>query len=129
MLPSVVLEGRLVADVELRFTAGGKAVAKLRVACNQRVKRGDTYEDGETTFLDVVVWEGKAENAAETLNKGDLVMVSGRLSQRSWETTAGEKRVTYEVTADVIGPALSGKSMGAKAAADAWGAQSQQPPF
>jgi single-stranded DNA-binding protein len=34
----------------------------------------------------VNVWRGQAEHLAESLGKGDRLMVSGRLRQRSWET-------------------------------------------
>lgn len=130
MLPSVTLEGRLVADPELRFTAAGKAVGKMRVACNSRVKQADgSFADGETCFLDVIVWEGKAENAAETLSKGALVLVAGRLSQRTYEASDGAKRTVYEVTADAIGPALASKAGVAKPADDPWANQPENPPF
>lgn len=131
MLPTITMEGRVVADPELRFTPAGKAVCKLRVASNSRVKdaAGD-WKDGDSCFLDVQVWEGKAENAAETLSKGSLVHVSGRLSQRSYEASDGSKRTVYEVTADVIGLALSNKAEKARPAAeDPWANQSQDVPF
>jgi single-strand DNA-binding protein len=81
--------GNLVDDPELRFTNNGTAVANLRVAVTQRIQQDGTWRDGETSFFKVNVWRGQAENLADSLAKGDRVMVSGRLRQRSWETPEG----------------------------------------
>ncbi|MGD2052276.1 MAG: single-stranded DNA-binding protein, partial [Acidimicrobiia bacterium] len=43
---------------------------------------------------------------AESLQKGTRVIVTGRLEQRSWETSEGEKRSTIEVRIDDIGPSV-----------------------
>jgi single-strand DNA-binding protein len=52
------------------------------------------------------VWRGQAEHLADSLAKGDRVMVTGRLRQRSWETPEGEKRSVTEVEADEVGASL-----------------------
>jgi single-strand DNA-binding protein len=98
--------GNLVDDPELRFTGNGTAVANLRVAVTQRIQQDGTWRDGETSFFKVNVWRGQAENLADSLSKGDRVMVSGRLRQRSWETPAGEKRSVTELEADEVGASL-----------------------
>jgi single-stranded DNA-binding protein len=78
--------GNLVEDPEVRFTNTGIAVTNLRVAVTQRVQQDGQWRDGDTSFFKVNVWRGQAENLAESLGKGDRVMVTGRLRQRSWET-------------------------------------------
>jgi single-strand DNA-binding protein len=98
--------GNLVDDPELRFTGNGSAVANLRVAVTQRIQQDGTWRDGETSFFKVNVWRGQAENLADSLAKGDRVMVSGRLRQRSWETPQGEKRSVTELEADEVGASL-----------------------
>jgi single-strand DNA-binding protein len=52
------------------------------------------------------VWRGQAENLAESLGKGDRVMVIGRLRQRSWESPEGDKRSVTELEADEVGASL-----------------------
>jgi single-strand DNA-binding protein len=52
------------------------------------------------------VWRSQAENLAESLGKGDRVMVTGRLRQRSWETPDGDKRSVTELEADEVGASL-----------------------
>ena len=49
---------------------------------------------------------GQAEHLADSLTKGDRVMVTGRLRQRSWETPEGEKRSVTELEADEVGASL-----------------------
>jgi single-strand DNA-binding protein len=98
--------GNLVDDPELRFTNNGIAVANLRVAVTQRIQQDGEWRDGDTSFLKVNVWRGQAEHLADSLAKGDRVMVTGRLRQRSWETPEGEKRSVAEIEADEVGASL-----------------------
>jgi single-strand DNA-binding protein len=98
--------GNLVEDPEVRFTNTGIAVTNLRVAVTQRVQQDGTWRDGDTSFLKVNVWRGQAEHLAESLGKGDRVMVTGRLRQRSWETPDGDKRSVTEIEADEVGASL-----------------------
>jgi single-strand DNA-binding protein len=98
--------GNLVEDPELRFTNTGIAVANLRVAVTQRTQHNGEWRDGDTSFFKVNVWRGQAENLADSLSKGDRVMVTGRLRQRSWETPEGDKRSVTELEADEVGASL-----------------------
>jgi single-strand DNA-binding protein len=98
--------GNLVEDPELRFTNNGIAVANMRVAVTQRIQQDGEWRDGDTSFLRVNVWRGQAEHLADSLGKGDRVMVTGRLRQRSWETPEGDKRSVTEIEADEVGASL-----------------------
>src|SRR6266540_3083144 len=99
--------GNLAADPELRFTNNGTPVANLRVAVTSRIQEKDgTWRDGETSFHKVNVWRDQAQNLTDSLGKGDRVMVTGRLRQRSWETPEGEKRSVAEIDADEVGASL-----------------------
>lgn len=105
---SVTLVGNLTDDPELRFTAQGAAVANFRIAVSKRVRDAQTNEwkDGETSYFRVNVWRQLAENVAETLQKGNRVIVTGTLKMRSWETQEGEKRSVVEIEATEVGPSL-----------------------
>jgi single-strand DNA-binding protein len=98
--------GNLVDDPEVRFTNTGIAVANLRVAVTQRIQQDGEWRDGDTSFLKVNVWRAQAEHLADSLSKGDRVMVTGRLRQRSWETPEGDKRSVAEIEADEVGASL-----------------------
>ena len=102
---SVTLIGNLVEDPELRFTASGVAMAKVRFAVNRRYQRNGEWQE-DTSFFGGTLWRDAAENAAESLQKGMRVIVNGRLEQQQWETKEGEKRSTVEVAIDEIGPSL-----------------------
>jgi single-strand DNA-binding protein len=105
---SVTLVGNLTDDPELRFTAQGAAVANFRIAVSKRVRDPQTNEwkDGDTSYFRVNVWRQLAENVAETLQKGNRVIVTGTLKMRSWETQEGEKRTVVEIEATEVGPSL-----------------------
>jgi len=102
----VMLVGNLTDDPELRFTPNGAAVANFRLAVTPRVRDGDAWKDGETSFFRVNVWRQQAENVAESLSKGSRCVVVGRLRTRSWETPEGEKRSSTEIEADEVAPSL-----------------------
>jgi single-strand DNA-binding protein len=88
----VALAGRLVADPDLRETASGKHVCRMRVATN------DTRE---AQFHDVVAWEDLAD-ASKALRKGSVVAIEGRLQHRNWEAADGSTRYATEVVAAAV---------------------------
>jgi len=108
MLPKVSLEGRLTRSPELKFTQSGAAVASFGVACNDRRKNPQTneWEDGDPTFLDITCWRDMAENVAESLHRGDLVVIEGRIAMRKYTNKDNVEVTTYGVTAETIGPSL-----------------------
>src|SRR3954464_10565949 len=105
---TITIVGNLVDDPELRFTPTGQAVARFRIASTPRFmdRQTNEWKDGESLFLTCNVWRQAAENAAESLQRGTRVIVSGRLKQRSYETREGEKRTVFEIEVDEVGPSL-----------------------
>jgi single-strand DNA-binding protein len=83
---TTILTGNLTDNPELHLTPNGTAVANFRVAVTPRIREGNDWKDGETSFYRVNAWRQLAENATESLSKGDRVIVVGRLKARSWET-------------------------------------------
>lgn len=80
---SVNLIGRLTRDPELRQT-NSSALCKIGLALSRRYTvNGEKRE--ETSFVDCVIWGKSAENAAQYMNKGQRVGVSGSLKQETWE--------------------------------------------
>jgi len=107
MSSNVTLIGNITRDPELRYTGGGQAIATFGIAVNRRWqnRQSQAWEES-TSFFDVVCWGDLGTNVADSLGKGDRVIVSGRLEQRSWETQDGEKRSKIEVVADEVGPSV-----------------------
>jgi single-strand DNA-binding protein len=68
------------------------------VAVTQRIQQDGEWRDGDTSYLRVNVWRGQAEHLADSLAKGDRVMITGRLRQWSWETPEGERRSVTETS-------------------------------
>ena len=103
-LADVTRIGNLTTDPELRFTPNGVAVAALDLAYQPYDVA--TKQRGETVFYHVTVWRDLGEHVAESLHKGDRVIVVGTPSVRDWEDRDGNKRQTREITASAIGPDL-----------------------
>jgi single-strand DNA-binding protein len=104
----ITVVGNLTDDPELRFTPSGAAVANFTVASTPRNfdKQTNEWKDGDSLFLRCSVWRQAAENVAESLQRGNRVVVQGRLKQRSYETKEGEKRTVFEMEVDEVGPSL-----------------------
>ena len=116
-LNRVFLMGNLTRDPEIRYTAGGAAVANLGLASNRTyaTKTGEKKE--EVCYVRVVVWGKQAENCGQYLSKGSAVFVEGRLQSRSWETDDKQKRNTLEVVALSVQFLSRGSKAGAGAGA------------
>jgi single-strand DNA-binding protein len=102
----VTLVGNLTDDPEVRFTPAGTQVGSFRLAVTPRVREGDQWKNGETSYFTVTCWRDLASHAADSLSKGDRALVIGRLKTRAWETPEGERRSVVEVEADEVGPSL-----------------------
>ena len=105
---TITIIGNITNDPELRFTPSGAAVANFTVASTPRAfdRQSNEWKDGDTLFLRCSVWRQAAENVAESLHRGNRVIVQGRLRQRSFETREGEKRTVIELEVDEVGPSL-----------------------
>jgi single-strand DNA-binding protein len=109
-----ILLGNLTRDPEVRYTPGGTAVASFAIAVNRRYKQGEEMKD-EVSYIDIVVFGKTAENCGQYLNKGDAILVEGRIQQRRWDDKeTGQKRSKVEVVAQVVNfmPKRTGQSGG-----------------
>lgn len=103
---NITVVGNVTRDPELKYTPSGQANLHLGIAVSRRWQNKQTSEwQEQTSFLSVVAWASLAENAAESISKGDRVVVTGRLEQRSYEVD-GDKRSVVEIVADEIAPSL-----------------------
>lgn len=98
MLNKIVLQGRLTRDPELRRTNSGKAVTSFSIACEQDYKSSDGNR--ATDFFDCVAWEGRADFIFDHFHKGDMIILSGRLTNRDWTDKDGNKRRVAEIIVD-----------------------------
>ncbi len=102
----ITMVGNLTDDPELRFTPSGAAVCNFRIAVNRRYTDRSGNQQEETTFMGVNIWRDMAENVAESLHKGDRVVVIGRVKVRSYENREGQTVWVTEIEADEVSPSL-----------------------
>ena len=99
----VTVKGNNVIDVELKYSSNGNGMLKLRLATERWRKQGDSWEKTNTSFFNVQVWGDLAEAAAGIGQKGQRIIVTGYLEERSWEDkNTGEKRYATQVVANDI---------------------------
>ena len=101
MLNKIFLQGRLVADPEMRHTPSGVAVASFRLAVDRDFKDRETGEK-KTDFINIVAWRNTAEFVSRYFTKGRMAVVEGRLQMRDYTDRDGNKRTAAEVVADNV---------------------------
>lgn len=101
-LNKVILIGRVAADPELLSTQSGKKVCKFPLATSRIWKGANGEKKEETNFHNIILWERLAEIANNYAPKGSLLMIEGRIQNRSWEDKEGKKRYTTEIIAENI---------------------------
>ena len=100
----VVIEGRVVSDLESKVTAGNTSLTTFRIA-NHRWISGNEGREGreETNFLAVSCWGTVADRVAQRVSKGCKVVIKGRWQVRQWEDQAsGQQREGHELVADDV---------------------------
>ncbi len=104
-LNNVLVAGRLTRDPELKYTSGGQAYCKIRIANSRFYKDKSGNRQEESNFLDAVVWGQMAEFVGERLRKGRAVWIEGRLVSSEWEdSSTGQKRSKVEISARRVTP-------------------------
>ena len=119
MLNKVFLQGRLVADPDLRHTQQGTSVASFRLAVEHDCKNQSTGERG-ADFINIVAWRGTADFVSRYFSKGRMALVEGRLQMRDYTDKDGNKRIAAEVVASNVyfGDSKRDSEPGANAAYD-----------
>ena len=131
-----------IGQIDLRFTAGGKAVCSMSVAENHRRKdAAGNWENAGTTWWECTVWEQAAENAANDLTKGDRVIVVGDTFTEEFTRKDGAAGKALKVRVLEVGKSLrwantpgGGGGSRPAPASDPWGSTPtssyrDEPPF
>lgn len=100
MINNVVLVGRVARNIELKKTPGGASVATVVLA----VDRDFVTKDGkrETDFINIEVWNARAEYCARNIEKGRLISVTGSIKTNNYQTKDGQRRTSFVVLASKI---------------------------
>ncbi|MET0285301.1 MAG: single-stranded DNA-binding protein [Polyangiales bacterium] len=102
-LNRAILVGNLGMDPELKFTQGGQAVLRIRLATSESYMNKAGERQDRTEWHTVIVWGKRAEALNKILSKGRTIWVEGRIQTRSWEDKDGGKRYATEINANNIG--------------------------
>lgn len=99
----IILIGNLTRDPELRYTSKGSAVTKMGIAVNRIWKSESGEKKEEVTFVDIDAFGRMAENCAQYVRKGSLILIEGRLKLDQWDDKAtGQKRSKLGVVAESV---------------------------
>ena len=91
-----IIIGNVVRDPETRATTSGSEVTSFSVAVNYNyVMNGEKKE--QVSYIEVSAWGKPGNVIAQYAKKGTPIMVSGRLSQRTYEDKTGAKRSAVEI--------------------------------
>jgi single-strand DNA-binding protein len=111
-----IIVGNLGRDPEVRYTAGGAAVANFSVATSETWNDKNTGEKKERTeWHNIVAWDKLGEICGKYLAKGKQVYVEGKLQTRKWQDKDGNDRYTTEIVAQTVqflGAAREGSDSG-----------------
>lgn len=100
MLNIVILQGRLVADPEMKVTGSGVEVTSARIAVDRDFK--DKNGERKADFFPITAWRGTAKFLADWFKKGQMIVVQGQLQNQEWTDKDGNKRITTEIVASNV---------------------------
>jgi single-strand DNA-binding protein len=106
----VTLIGNLGMDPETRKLESGKKVTHFTLATEESYKNSDGQKVSETTWHNIVAWNGLADIADKYLKKGHQVVVDGRISYRSYEDKQGVTKYITEIVLNDLVLLRNGKS-------------------
>lgn len=101
-LNKVMLLGNIGADPELRFTQGGHAILKIRMATTESYLDKNRQRQERTEWHSVVIWGARAEGLSKILTKGARVFIEGSNHTSSYDDKDGVKRYKTEINAQNV---------------------------
>jgi single-strand DNA-binding protein len=93
----VTLIGNLGQDPEVKVTETGKKVTNFTLATDDGYKNSEGQKISETTWHNIVAWNGLADIAGRFLKKGHEVAVEGRIVYRTYEDKKGATKYITEI--------------------------------
>lgn len=98
MINTWVGTGRIVNELELKYTQSGVAVLSFRLAVDRKYKNANG--ERETDFINCVSWRQTAETMAQHLSKGSLIGVEGHIHTRNYQHNQGYTVYITEIIVD-----------------------------
>lgn len=100
-LNSILLEGNVVRDAEMKTTPGGTSVCTFSIASNRFYRKNEDYEK-ETSFFVIEAWGKLAESCEKNCTKGRGIRAVGRLKQDRWTDSDGKSNSRIKVVAEHV---------------------------
>jgi single-strand DNA-binding protein len=100
---NISVKGNLGSDPDLKFSKNNTAYCNFSLAYTPRKQVNNEWQDGETMWFKVVAFGTKAEAIADTLKKGDTVLVVGEMAQSTYTDKEGNEKTSMEITAKEVG--------------------------
>lgn len=103
--PIVTVMGNVATDVRTTTTKRGVSFASFRMACHGRRwdPQSRRWVDNKPSFFNVICWRSLADNVGESLQKGDAIVVHGRMNLKDWSDADGRSGTDAEIDARVVG--------------------------
>lgn len=98
----VQLIGHLGHDPEIKTLESGKKLARFTLATNENFKNSEGLKTEETTWHNIVAWNGSAEIASKYLTKGKEVCIDGRITYRTYTDKNGVQKGATEIVVNEL---------------------------
>lgn len=99
----IKVKGRVGSDPEIKFvTQEQLPLATFSLAYTPRNRKGGEWVDGETMWFKVAIFGKKAEAIADSIKKGDEVLVLGSVKQATFQGRDGSEKTALEITASEV---------------------------
>jgi single-strand DNA-binding protein len=100
---SATVTGNVGRQPEAKTTRSGKQMTTFSVASTYKTK---DQQDGQTTWVDVVCFDEQADVVAQGVQKGDRVVVTGRLSLETYQKNDGTQGFSVRLVADEVAKSM-----------------------
>lgn len=95
MLNKVIMQGRVVTDLEVKYTQVNVAVCSFTIACERNfTPKG---QEKQSDFINCVAWRQTAEFISKYFSKGRMIYISGSLQSWKYQDKQGNNRTVFEV--------------------------------
>lgn len=101
-LNQVNLIGNITADLELKHTTSGRSVCNFSIGVNRPFVKEKSEGTIDVDFINIVCWGKLADFVCAYFAKGEPIFVSGRIQNRSWTDSDGQKRYSTEINAEQL---------------------------
>ena len=97
----IIIKGRITKELEVKYTqTSNTVVVSFTVAVNRDfIKQG---EGRQTDFINCVAYGKTAEFISKYFSKGQEILLTGRLQNRSWEDGQGQKHYVTEIIIESV---------------------------